>query len=145
MTQQEMFGWEDTPLGSGAAPRGHEERPATDRPAARQLHLGDCTVCEGTGVVNRHPGPGGKTYCTCDAGTSARELDRQKEDEPITVELEQRSDLWWAVIDGQQVPFGYQKPNLEDLTDAINELAPHLGVDYALQLCRMDRKLVRRE
>lgn len=65
MTQQKsMFTHEDLPLFSGTAPRARVDR-FDPQAIARQLHLGQCPICEDTGLVDNR-------FCTCAAGDRAR-------------------------------------------------------------------------
>ncbi len=71
MKQKSMFGVKDLPLFSGATVRVSLE-PFTPKQHARQQHLGACSICEDTGIVQVRPGPNGKKFCTCEAGDKAR-------------------------------------------------------------------------
>jgi len=73
MQQMTMFpNGEDLPLFSGTAQRATLEQFDPQPQEGIQLHLGDCPICEGTGIVYLHPGPNGTKFCFCEAGEQAR-------------------------------------------------------------------------
>ena len=74
--QQSMFGHEDLPLFSGTAPRATVERFAP-QPTAPQMHLGQCPICEDTGLVRDGDCD---HFCTCPAGVALHDQRRQQED-----------------------------------------------------------------
>lgn len=63
---------EDLPLFSGTAQSVRLEvfKPLAQ---ARQLHMGECPLCEDTGTMHLYPGSGAK-FCYCEAGDKARKM-----------------------------------------------------------------------
>lgn len=77
---------DDLPLFSGTAQRTTAE-VFTPREVARQQSMAACSICLDTGRVEGH-------YCTCAAGTRAREDDRTEREAEQRAEYDAFSALW---------------------------------------------------
>lgn len=70
MKQSRMFTAEETtPLWTGVGVKAKAQR-FDPPPAPRKQHMGNCPICEDTGIVNTG---NGARPCICEAGAGARE------------------------------------------------------------------------